>query len=72
MQMTNNQKVYQYIIILAFIINLILNYILIPIYGINGAAFSSAVAMAFWNLALVIIIKQKLGFWTIYIPFIPR
>ncbi|MCB0383234.1 MAG: oligosaccharide flippase family protein [Psychroserpens sp.] len=72
MQMTNNQNTYQFVIIIAFIINLILNILLIPTYGINGAALSSAIAMIFWNVTLVIIIKQKLGFWTCYIPFLVK
>jgi O-antigen/teichoic acid export membrane protein len=72
MQMTNNQKTYQYVIIIAFIINLILNFLLIPKFGINGAALSSSIAMIFWNVTLVIIIKQKLGFWTCYIPFLVK
>ncbi|WP_323787432.1 flippase [Psychroserpens sp.] len=72
MQMTNNQKTYQYVIIIAFIINLILNFLLIPKFGINGAALSSSIAMIFWNVTLVIIIKKKLGFWTCYIPFIVK
>jgi O-antigen/teichoic acid export membrane protein len=72
MQMTDQQKVYQNIIIIAFFINLVLNFILIPKYSYNGAAIASSIAMIFWNLALVIIIKKKLGFWTIYIPFITK
>ena len=72
MQMTDNQKTYQYVIIVAFIINLILNFLLIPKYGINGAALSSSIAMVFWNVTLVIIIKKRLGFWTFYIPFLVK
>lgn len=72
MQMTNNQRTYQYVIITAFIINLILNVLLIPEFGINGAALSSSIAMVFWNVTLVIIIKRKLGFWTCYIPFLVK
>ncbi|MCF6279454.1 MAG: flippase [Flavobacteriaceae bacterium] len=72
MQMTDQQSIYQNIIIIAFFINLILNYILIPKIGFNGAAIASSIAMVFWNITLVFIIKRKLGFWTIYIPFITK
>jgi O-antigen/teichoic acid export membrane protein len=72
MQMTDQQKTYQNIIIIAFFVNLILNYILIPKMGFNGAAIASSVAMVFWNITLVFVIKRKLGFWTIYIPFITK
>lgn len=72
MQMTDQQKTYQNIIIIAFFINLVLNFLLIPKYGFNGAAIASSIAMAFWNITLVFIIRKKLGFWTIYIPFITK
>lgn len=72
MQMTDQQNVYQNVIIIAFFINLILNFVLIPTYSYNGAAIASSIAMIFWNLTLVVIIKKKLGFWTIYIPFLVK
>jgi O-antigen/teichoic acid export membrane protein len=68
MQMTNNQKMFQYIIISSSVLNILLNYLLIPIYGIDGAAFSSMVSMIVWNIVTVIFIKQKLGFLAIYTP----
>lgn len=69
MQMTNQQRTYQNVILVAFFINLILNFILIPKYSYNGAAIASSIAMVFWNIALIMIIKKRLGFWTIYNPF---
>ncbi|MEZ4801580.1 MAG: flippase [Gelidibacter sp.] len=72
MQMTDQQKTYQYVIMISFFINLVLNLFLIPNYSFNGAAIASSVAMVFWNLCLVVIIKRKLGFWTIYIPFLVK
>jgi len=68
LQMTDNQKIFQNIIILASIINVILNYMLIPIYGMDGAAVASTISMMFWNLAFIYYIKKKLNFWTFYIP----
>ena len=64
MQMTDNQVIYQKVIFIAFVINVVLNFILIPKYSYTGAALASAIAMVFWNLTLVIIIKKRLGFWT--------
>lgn len=69
MQMTDNQKIFQNVVMLSAILNIVLNSILIPRYGINGAAFASMTSMVFWNITLVILIKRKLGFLTIYIPF---
>ena len=70
MQMTDQQVTYQNVIFIAVIINVALNFLLIPSYGYTGAALASSIAMIFWNLTLVLIIKKKLGFWTIYVPFI--
>jgi O-antigen/teichoic acid export membrane protein len=72
LQMTNNQKTFQNVLMIAIILNVILNLILIPKFDFNGAAFASFVTISFLNIALVIIIKRKLGFWTIYIPFVKR
>lgn len=64
MQMTDQQRTYQNVIVIAFLINLFLNFILIPNFSYNGAAIASSVAMIFWNVTLVVIIKKKFGFWT--------
>lgn len=69
LQMTDNQTIFQNIILVAAIINVILNYFLIPLYGINGAAFASMVSLIFWNVTMIFYIKSKLGFYTIYLPF---
>ncbi|RLD27262.1 MAG: hypothetical protein DRI75_09950 [Bacteroidetes bacterium] len=69
MQMTDQQQTFQNILIIAFAINLVLNYLLIPKYSYDGAAIASSLSMVFWNIALVFIIKIKLGFWTFYNPF---
>lgn len=70
MQMTGQQNNYMKILIAGSIINVTLNYILIPIYGIKGAAFASVCSLSFWNLTMVYMVKKKFGFSTFYIPFI--
>ena len=72
MQMSNQQNIYMSILVVGAVINVVLNYYLIPIYGINGAAFASVASLSFWNLSMVYIVKRKLGFSTIYIPFISK
>ena len=72
MQMSNQQNIYMSILVVGAAINVVLNYYLIPIYGINGAAFASVASLSFWNLSMVYIVKRKLGFSTIYIPFISK
>ncbi|MFG6685350.1 flippase [Mariniflexile sp. HNIBRBA6329] len=64
LNMTNNQKLVRNIFIIGFIVNVILNVILIPNYGIVGAAASSLITNVIINSIFVVIIKKKLGFYT--------
>lgn len=59
MQMTGKQKQYQYIAIISLCINLLLNFILIPKYGINGAAIATAVSLSVWNVSGCVYLKRK-------------
>ena len=68
LNMTNYQKTKQRIVFASALINILLNFILIPFYGIEGAAFSTMVCMIFWNVAMILKVKEKLGFWAFYIP----
>jgi len=85
LQMTGNQLVFMKILIVGAIINIGLNYLLIPtgnpldiqfpklgIYGINGAAVASMCSIIFWNLSMVLVVKKQFGFLTFYIPFRKR
>lgn len=59
MNMTGRQNVLQKILLLAFIVNLILNWILIPLYGINGAAIATSFSMILWKVITVVYIYKK-------------
>lgn len=59
MQMTGKQKQYQYIAIISLGINLLLNFILIPRYGINGAAIATAISLSVWNVSGCVYLKRK-------------
>lgn len=47
-----------YLLIGMIVISILLNMILIPLYGIEGAAIATSIAMIFYNVAKFIIIKQ--------------
>ena len=81
LQMTGKQLVFMKILIIGAIINIGLNYLLIPannpfselgISGINGAAVASMCSIIFWNLSMVLVVKKQFGFLTVYIPFRKR
>ena len=59
LNMTKKQVVLQYILILAVIINCLLNWKFIPVYEIEGAATASAISVLFWNVAAVVWVYKK-------------
>ncbi len=65
LNLTNNKKLVFYINIFVFLINLILNYFLIPSYGINGSAIASLIATIVLNFTCVYFIKKKFGYYTL-------
>ena len=66
--MTNNQNIYAKILFVGALVNIVLNYILIPIYGINGAAIASMFSLVVWNVLMIYEVRRKFGFYTFYIP----
>lgn len=58
-----NSKYYRYDLItnvLLVALTLVTNYLLIPIYGINGAALATAISVLIFNLTKLIIVKVKM------------
>jgi len=72
LQMTGRHVIFMNVLFAGAIVNIALNYLLIPLYGIEGAAISSMSSIIFWNLAMVYFVKKEFGFFTIYIPFLKR
>ena len=70
LEMTGFQLFTQNIMIVSVIINIILNLLLIPRYSIDGAAFASMITLIFWNLTMGRKVKNILGGWVFYIPFL--
>lgn len=68
MNMTGNQNTYSMIMIIASIINIGLNFFLIPVLGIKGAALAAMTTLTFWNISTLIYIKNKFGETTGYFP----
>lgn len=59
MNMTGNQRVFTRIVVVSVLLNLFLNMYLMPRYGMEGAAWASAVALSLWNIAGAVYIKRK-------------
>ncbi len=69
LNMTDNQNIFRNISLIALIINIVLNYFLIPRYSYNGAAIATACSMAIWNLISLVYIKIK---FCIYMGYYPK
>ena len=59
LNMTGKQKKLNKILISGLIVNVILNLVLIPIYGIEGAATATLISMVFWNSLIVAVIYRS-------------
>jgi O-antigen/teichoic acid export membrane protein len=59
LNMTGRQNVFQFILIVAVLINFILNRLLIPEYGMTGAATAFVTSSIFWNSISAIVIYKK-------------
>ena len=68
LQMTGNQIPFMIIMLISCALNITMNILLIPIHGINGAAMASFASIIFWNTLMVLYIKKKFNFISIYIP----
>ena len=64
LSMTGNQREAAIGAAIAAAINLILNALLIPKFGMEGAAIASAVSLAVWNVLLVVLMRLKTGILT--------
>jgi O-antigen/teichoic acid export membrane protein len=61
LKMTGLQKLDTYTGVGALTINIVLNLILIPLYGITGAAISTGLSLAMVNILRMFIVKTKLN-----------
>jgi O-antigen/teichoic acid export membrane protein len=59
LNMTDNQHIFMRILIVSLLINVLFNMLLIPIYGINGAAIALLFSMFFWTIGSYLFLKHK-------------
>ena len=59
LNMTGRQHIFQVILVLAVLINFALNRVLIPEYGMTGAAISFVGSSFFWNFISAVIVYRK-------------
>lgn len=59
--MTGHEKITTVGVVSGAVINIVLNFLLIPKWGIEGAAFATSISMIIWNVILVIWLYKKSG-----------
>ena len=64
MIMTGNEKIVALYVFISLMINVILSFILIPIFGVTGLAVSNCIGMICWNIMLVYYAKNKYNYRT--------
>ena len=69
LNMTGRQKVTMYYALATVVIDITLNLILIPKYGIIGAAIATSISRTVLNLGCAMQIYFMMGISTIYNPF---
>lgn len=70
MNMTGNHKIFRNIIFISVLTNVGLSVLLIPDFGIYGAAVSSMASLVLWSIITLFYIKMKYGKTTGYFPFL--
>lgn len=68
MNMTDNQNVFKNIMLVTAGIHIGANFLLIPRFGIYGAALASTTSLVVWNVSTLLYMKKKFGRTTGYFP----
>ena len=72
LEMTGRQNITMIIMLMATVLNIILNICLVPEYGVNGAALATMVSLSLASLAMVIYTYKSFGLTAIYWPFMNK
>lgn len=67
---TGHHKQFRDISFVSAIINIVINLLLIPKFGVVGAAIANTISMIAWNIIGAIYIKKTFGFFIGYLPFL--
>ena len=65
--MTNSHRAAFWILLQGALLGVLAAWFAIPFYGAMGAALASSLAMIWWNIAMVVFLRHRYGWWII--PF---
>jgi len=63
--MTGNQWVCLAVLACAAIFNIVASVVMIPWLGIFGAAIANVLALVFWNVLMIVVVRRRLGIWSV-------
>jgi O-antigen/teichoic acid export membrane protein len=69
LNMTGGQAAFSKIVLVAVGLNFVLNLMLLPAWGMWGAAWASSISLGVWNVAAAVHIKRKFKYNMFYWPF---
>lgn len=72
LMMTGRQGVVARLMVGTALLNVLLNALLIPPFGLEGAAMATATTTVTWNLALLVLVVRRLGFNPTVLPIAVR
>lgn len=61
MMMTGHEREAASIMTVSVVLNVGLNAVLIPVFGMEGAAFATALTTALWNILMLLYVQRRLG-----------
>ena len=61
LSMTGHEMDVARTLLFTAMLNIILNYLLIPGFGMGGAASATAISLCLWNVVLFVLVKKRLG-----------
>jgi O-antigen/teichoic acid export membrane protein len=70
--MTKYETVFQWVLVFGASLNVGLNVLLVPNYGVLGAAIATMTSLASWNLLASALAYRKFGYWVGYVPSLFR
>ncbi len=62
--MTNHESIVARVMAITAVLNIVLNFVLIPLWGMEGAALATSFTLITWNLLLARAVREKFGFST--------
>tara|TARA_Y100000590_G_C15472674_1_gene920815 strand:- start:424 stop:951 length:528 start_codon:yes stop_codon:yes gene_type:complete len=64
MTMTGNEKIVGFCVFFALLVNIILSFVLIPLFGPFGLAIANCIGIILWNVILVFYVKNRFNYKT--------